>query len=66
MKNQINKQVILHYLWENKLTKKKLCDLAKIPPLTLNKILSGQENFRMIALFKIAKAMNIEVHRLFS
>ena len=66
MKNQVNKQLILNYLFENKLTKKKLCELAKISPITLHKILTGKENFRIIALFKIAKTMNIEVHRLFS
>lgn len=65
MKNEINVEVINNYIKENKLTKNKFCKTCKISLSTLNKILNNKENFRIIALFKIAKVLNIKFCEIF-
>ena len=55
---------IKNYIYSNNLTKAKFCKLSKLSISTLNRIFNGQ-NFKTIALFKIAKTMGIQVHQLF-
>lgn len=65
MGNAINKALIENYLKENNMCKTKFCKVCKISPATLNKILSGNLNFSITALFKIAKMLKIYVYQLF-
>jgi len=63
--NKINTQLIKKYLKEKKLSKSNFCKQCKISVVTLNKIISNKENFRIIALFKIARVLNLQVYQLF-
>lgn len=51
------------FMKENNLTVKKFCKLCKISQSTLYKIFKG-ENFIIVALFKIARVMHLEVYQL--
>ena len=66
MKNLINIEIIKKYMLENKISKTKFCKMCKISPSTLNKIMTGDDNFRIIAFFKIAKVIKIEVYQMFN
>ena len=66
MKNLINIEIIKKYMLENKISKTKFCKMCKISPSTLNKIMTGDDNFRKIAFFKIAKVIKIEVYQMFN
>lgn len=61
----IKTDLIKNYLKEENISKTKFCKLCKISVTTLNKILSNKENFRIIALFKIAKQIKLQVFELF-
>ena len=61
----IKTEIIEKYMKDNNLSKKKLCQLCKISPSTLSKIMKNDRNFGIIALFKIARVMNIHIHELF-
>lgn len=50
----------------NNLSKKSFCKLCKISYETLQKILYNQYNFRVNAIFKVAKFLNVEVTELFN
>ena len=65
MKNDIKIDLINNYLKERNLSKTQFCKLCKISYSTLTNILNG-DNFRLIALFKIAKILNIEVYQIFN
>lgn len=54
MKNTIKTELIENFIKENNLSKSKFCEMCKISQSTLNKIMTNNENFKMIALFKIA------------
>ncbi|MGN0960988.1 MAG: helix-turn-helix domain-containing protein [Christensenellales bacterium] len=62
---KINIKLIENFIKENHLTKSKFCKMCKIGLSTLNKILANSENFRIVALFKIAKVLNIYIYQLF-
>lgn len=66
MKNKINVDMIKNYLTENKLSNTAFCKVCKISPSTLNKIISNKDNFRIIALLKIARVIKVQVHQLFT
>ncbi len=65
MKNTINAKIIKNFILENKISKTKFCKMCKISPSTLNKIISNDDNFKIIALFKIAKVIKIQVYMMF-
>ena len=58
-------EIIEKFIKENKISKRAFCKLCKISPSTLNKRMSKRDNFRIIALFKIAKVIKIEVYQFF-
>ena len=65
MKNTIKTEIIEKFMIENKLSKAKFCKMCKISPNTLNKIITNDDNFGIIALFKIARVLKIQVFQLF-
>ena len=62
----VNVEAIIKYIKDNKLSKTKFCKMCKVCKETMNKILSGKTNFNAIALFKIARVMNIELYKIFN
>lgn len=66
MKNTIKTEIIENFLFENKLSKTKFCKMCKIGPSTLNKIMTNNDNFGIIALFKIAKVIKVQVYQMFN
>ena len=64
-KVKFNLKLIKNYIKENQLTKTEFCKRCKIHISVLNKIFVNQTNFRYIALFKIAKELNIHIAKLF-
>ncbi len=66
MKNTIKTELIENFIKDNNLSKSKFCKLCKISQSTLNKIMTNSENFRIIALFKIAKVLKIQVFEMFN
>lgn len=64
MNFNINIDKIKNFMEAHNLSKSKFCNLAKINISTFNNILYGN-NFRVRALFKIARIMNIQVYELF-
>lgn len=65
MGNNINVNLITTYLKENKMSKTKFCKMCGINFSTLKKILNNQKNFKVNALFKIAKVLNMQVYEIF-
>lgn len=61
----INTSKIQNYIKENNLTKQQFCKQCNISPSVLNKILKDQHNIHILALFKIAKVINIQVFEFF-
>lgn len=66
MKNTIKTELIKNFIKENNLSKSKFCKMCKISQSTLNKIMTNSENFRIIALFKIARVLKIQVYQMFN
>ena len=66
MKNTIKSELIENFIKENNLSKSKFCKMCKISQRTLNKIMTNSENFRIIALFKIARVLKIQVFEMFN
>ena len=66
MKNTIKTELIENFIKDNSLSKSKFCKLCKISQSTLNKIMTNSENFRIIALFKIARVLKIQVFEMFN
>ena len=73
MKNQDNKgcgscidtEFLENCLRDNNLSKTAFCKKCKIDTKTFNKIISGQTNFRLVAIFRIARALDIDFRLLF-
>ncbi len=65
MKNKFKKELIASYLKSNKISKTKFCKLCGISFCTLEKIMNNK-NYRINALFKIAKVIKTQVHKMFS
>lgn len=61
MSNQMNVQFFYDYLKSNNLSKRAFCKICKISVATFEKILSGTENFKVYALYKISRALNIDI-----
>ena len=66
MKNTIKVELIENFIKENNLSKSKFCEMCKISQSTLDKIMTNSENFRIIALFKIARVLKIQVYQMFN
>ena len=66
MKNTIKIEIIKNFMIKNKISKTAFCKICKISPSTLNKIMTKGDNFRIIALFKIARVIKIQVYQLFN
>lgn len=64
LKDVIKTEVFEDYMKEHNLTKTKFCQLCEIGVQTFNRIISRQ-NFRISALFKIAKVIKVEVWQMF-
>ena len=64
MVNEFKKEIIESYLKENKISKTKFCKLCGISYCTLEKI-RNNKNYRIGALFKIAKVVKIQVYQVF-
>lgn len=65
MGNTIKIEIIEKFMKENKISKTKFCKMCKISSNTLNKIITKDNNFRIIALFKIARVIKIQVYQMF-
>ena len=66
MKNTIKTEIIENFMLENKISKTKFCKMCKISPSTLNKIMTNDDNFGIIALFKIARVIKVQVYQMFN
>lgn len=66
MKNTIKIEKIKSFILENKISKAKFCKMCNISTSTLNKILTNDDNFGIIALFKIARVIKIQVSHMFN
>ena len=66
MKNKIKTEIIKRFIEENKISKTTFCKMCKISPSTLKKIFNKDDNFRIIALFKIARVIKIQVYQMFN
>ena len=66
MINKLNIELIHAFINANNLSVSRFCKLSKISYKTYIKIMSGQTNFRVLSLFKIARAINIPVHKMFA
>lgn len=64
MKIVFKNEIIENYLKENKISKTKFCKLCGISPCTLKKIMNNN-NYRLNALFKIARMVKVQVPQLF-
>lgn len=65
MKNEVNVELLKNYMKEQGLSKTEFCRQCKISIEVLNKILANKDNFRIIAIFKIARKLNIQIYELF-
>lgn len=66
MRNTIKTEIIENFMVENKISKTKFCKMCKISPSTLNKIMTNDDNFGIIALFKIARVIKVQVYQMFN
>ena len=66
MKSTIKIEIIEKFIRENKISKTAFCKMCKISPSTLKKIMNKEDNFGIIALFKIAKVIKIQVYQMFN
>lgn len=66
MENNINVKLINNFMKENNFTKSRFAHKCKISPSTLNKILQGNDNVGLLAVFKIARTIKKELHELFT
>ncbi|MBD5632098.1 MAG: helix-turn-helix transcriptional regulator [Clostridia bacterium] len=62
--NLINTKIIESYIRENNLTKTEFCRQCKISTSTYYRIINGKD-FQLIALFKIAKTMDLKPYQFF-
>ena len=65
MGNLIKTEIFENYMKEHNLSKNAFCKLCKISPSVLKKIMNNQNNFYIIALFRIARVIKMEVYQMF-
>lgn len=61
----INTDIIKDYMLKNNLSISFFCKKCKISYATYKKIMNNQINFRIIALFRISKVLNVYICNLF-
>ncbi len=66
MENKINTRKILDFIKENNLSKTALCKKSNICYSTFQKLLEGKENISVIAVYKLARYMNVNLCDLFT
>lgn len=59
-------ELIGNYIVENKISKTEFCKRCKIGTQTLKKIYNHNDNYKIIALFKIARLLEIRICDLFN
>lgn len=64
MSAMVKTELINNYINENNLSKTAFCKLCKISLTTLNNILANKGNIRILAIFKISRAMKIKISEL--
>jgi transcriptional regulator with XRE-family HTH domain len=57
---------IKEFILRQGISKNEFCKKCKISSSTLNKILSNNQNLGIIALFKVARGMNVQIKELFT
>lgn len=65
METKINTKLIENYMYDNNLSKKEFCKLCELSQAILRKILRNQKNYRITALFKVAKLLKAHICDLF-
>ena len=65
MNERVNFDILTKYISDNHLTVKEFCKHCKISMSTYYKIKQGKD-FRLIALFKIARVMKMQMYQLFN
>lgn len=65
LKYGIKVDKIKTFINDNVLTKKEFCKRCGIGIKTLNKILNGQDNVRVIAIYKITIVMGINMSQIY-
>ncbi|MDE7454886.1 MAG: helix-turn-helix transcriptional regulator [Clostridia bacterium] len=65
MDNIIDTNLIEEYMIKNNMSKKEFCARCKISTHTFDKICKQQTDYNIIALFKIARLMNLHIKDLF-
>ena len=64
-KVRLNTELIVGYMWRNKLTKTAFCKKCNISYSVLKKILNEQLNFRFSCVVKICRVLKIELKDIF-
>ena len=64
MKNEFKTEITESYLKEHNLSKSKFCKLCGINLCTLTRVMKN-ENYKINALFKIARVINLQVYKMF-
>ena len=65
LSNQIDVEKIREFMFLNKLSIKDFCKKCNFSYNVYNKITKGSCNFKSSNLFKLARAMNVEICKLF-
>ena len=63
MNNHVKTQIIIDYLKNNNMSKTAFCKKCNLSVKTYEKIING-EDFKVVALFKIARLINCQIHNL--
>ena len=64
MNDKLNVNLIFDYINKHHLTKSNFCKQCKISTSAFYRIINGKD-FQLIALFKIAKIMNLKLYQFF-
>lgn len=66
MQVMIKKELIEEYLKRENISKTEFCKRSRISPEVYNKIMSDKENYRIDALFRVAKTLGVRILELFN
>ena len=64
MKKIIKVHIIEKFMKDNNLSKTKFCKMCRISLATYDKILQNKTNYRIVALFKVARIIKVNVYNL--
>ena len=64
MQDKLNVKIIEEYIKANKLTIKNFCMQCNISVSTFYRIIHGKD-FNLLSLFRIAKTINLQIHKFF-